>query len=83
MYAVRLPYGIEWGDVNGTDTSRPRLDTRAARLRLKERREPYWRSISGGMAVGYRRGAKAAPGSRAFIAPNTDGNFTRSALPTT
>ncbi len=35
-----------------------KLDTRAARLRLKMRREPYWRSISGGMAVGYRKGAK-------------------------
>ena len=35
-----------------------KLDTRAARLRLKKRREPYWRSISEGVAVGYRRGAK-------------------------
>lgn len=35
-----------------------RLDTRAARLRLKQRREPYWRSISEGLAVGYRRGTK-------------------------
>ena len=34
-----------------------RLDTRNARLRLKQRREPYWRSISGGLAVGYRRGS--------------------------
>src|SRR5262245_15329974 len=34
-----------------------RLDTRNARLRLKQRREPYWRSISGGLAVGYRKGA--------------------------
>src|SRR5215510_5948915 len=31
---------------------------RAARLRLKKRREPYWRSISEGLAVGYRRGLK-------------------------
>jgi len=35
-----------------------KLDTRAARLRLKKRREPYWRSISEGLAVGYRKGAK-------------------------
>lgn len=35
-----------------------RLDTRAARLRLKRRREPYWRSISDGLAIGYRKGAK-------------------------
>jgi integrase len=35
-----------------------RLDTRAARLRLKKRREPYWRSLSEGLAVGYRKGTK-------------------------
>jgi integrase len=35
-----------------------KLDTRAARLRLKARREPYWRSISEGLAIGYRSGVK-------------------------
>jgi integrase len=35
-----------------------KLDTRGARLRLKKRREPHWRSISEGLAVGYRKGAK-------------------------
>ena len=35
-----------------------RLDTRSARLKLKPRREPYWRSISQGLAVGYRRSKK-------------------------
>lgn len=35
-----------------------KLDTRAARLRLKPRREPHWRSISEGLAIGYRRGTK-------------------------
>ena len=35
-----------------------KLDTRAARLRLKRRREPYWRSISEGLAIGYRKGTK-------------------------
>jgi integrase len=34
-----------------------KLDTRASRQRLKKRREPYWRSISSGLAVGYRKGA--------------------------
>jgi integrase len=34
-----------------------KLDTRASRQRLRKRREPYWRSISGGLAVGYRKGA--------------------------
>jgi integrase len=31
-----------------------RLDTRAARRRLQPRREPYWRSMREGMAIGYR-----------------------------
>ncbi|MCH8036155.1 MAG: site-specific integrase, partial [Proteobacteria bacterium] len=35
-----------------------RLDTRSARLKLAPRREPYWRSISQGLAIGYRRGKK-------------------------
>ena len=35
-----------------------KLDTRSARFRLAARREPYWRSISDGLAVGYRKGAK-------------------------
>jgi integrase len=35
-----------------------KLETRAARLRLKRRREPHWRSISEGLAVGYRKGTK-------------------------
>jgi integrase len=35
-----------------------KLDTRSARLKLPERREPYWQSISKGCAIGYRRGAK-------------------------
>jgi integrase len=35
-----------------------KLDTRAARLRLRKRREPYWRSISEGLAIGYRKGTK-------------------------
>jgi integrase len=35
-----------------------KLDTRTSRSRLKARREPYWRSISEGLAVGYRKGAK-------------------------
>jgi integrase len=37
----------------------PKIDTRSARLKLAERREPYWTVISTGCAIGYRRGAKA------------------------
>ena len=36
----------------------PKIDTRSARSRLPERREPYWTVISEGCALGYRRGAK-------------------------
>ena len=35
-----------------------KLDTRSARSRIAERREPYWTVISAGCAIGYRRGAK-------------------------
>ena len=36
----------------------PKMDTRSARLKLTERREPYWTVISAGCAIGYRRGTK-------------------------
>ena len=36
----------------------PKIDTRSARARLVERREPYWTVISAGNALGYRRGVK-------------------------
>jgi hypothetical protein len=38
-----------------------RLDTRTSRLKLAPRREPYWRNIQEGRAIGYRR----APGGKA------------------
>ena len=34
-----------------------KLDSRAARLRLRIRPEPYWRTVEKGMALGYRRRA--------------------------
>lgn len=34
------------------------LTTKAARERLPQRDKPYWRAIEGGLAVGYRRGAR-------------------------
>jgi len=34
------------------------MDTRSARLKLMERREPYWTVVSAGCAIGYRRGTK-------------------------
>ena len=35
-----------------------KIDTRSARVKLTERREPYWTPVSAGCAIGYRRGAK-------------------------
>jgi hypothetical protein len=35
-----------------------KIDTRSARAKLAERREPYWAVISAGCAVCYRKGAK-------------------------
>ena len=35
----------------------PKLDTRSARSKLAQRREPYWRAIAGGLSLGYRKGA--------------------------
>jgi len=35
-----------------------RLDTRNARLKLKQRREPYFRTIHEGCAIGYRKGSR-------------------------
>ena len=48
-----------------------KLDTRAARWRLKPRREPYWRSISEGMAVGYRKGSNAGTWIARHYSPET------------
>jgi integrase len=33
-----------------------RINTRSARISLQQRKEPYWRSISKGLAVGYYKG---------------------------
>lgn len=48
-----------------------RLDTRAARLRLPPRREPYFRNIQEGRAIGYRRiaGGKAGTWIARFYDP--------------
>jgi integrase len=37
-----------------------RLDTRSSRLKLKARREPYWRKMFKNVALGYRRPAQGA-----------------------
>jgi integrase len=35
-----------------------RIETREARSRLKARKEPYWRSVSPGLAIGYYKGPR-------------------------
>jgi hypothetical protein len=35
-----------------------KLDTTSARAKLRQRTEPYWRAISEGMSIGYRKGKK-------------------------
>jgi integrase len=35
----------------------PKIDTRSARAKLAQRREPYWTSIQPGFSIGYRKGA--------------------------
>jgi integrase len=50
-----------------------KIDTRSARARLSQRREPYWTVISEGCALGYRRGAKGGT----WIAKFRDGDGRR------
>jgi len=52
-YVCRTPLGLAMART----LRDAKLDTRASRQRLRKRREPYWRSISGGLAVGYRKGS--------------------------
>jgi integrase len=59
MHSVYFPYALH--QAKATSMARTvrnaKLDTRSARSRLTARREPYWTVISGGCALGYRRGA--------------------------
>jgi integrase len=52
-----------------------RLDTRSARLHLSKRPEPYWRPISQGLAIGYRRGSKGGTWIAKHYAPATRRRF--------
>ena len=52
-----------------------KLDTRSARFRLTARREPYWRSISEGLAIGYRKGAKGGTWIARHYTPETGRRF--------
>ena len=52
-----------------------KLQTRSSRLRLKERREPYWRSLSKGLAIGYRRTKKGGTWIARHYAADTGRRF--------
>ncbi len=52
-----------------------KLDARSARLKLAPRREPYWRSISQGLAVGYRHGRKGGTWIARHYTPETRRRF--------
>src|SRR6516165_2986082 len=53
-----IPYDSRQGYLMARTVRNPKIDTRTARAKLPERREPYWTVISEGCALGYRRGAK-------------------------
>src|SRR6266852_9335738 len=56
-YIFRTPYIKPKQRRMARTVRNAKLDTRSARSRLTARREPYWTVISGGCALGYRRGA--------------------------
>src|SRR5918997_3185000 len=61
-----------------------RLETRAARERLAERHEPYWRGIGPGAALGYRKAPKGGRWYARWRALNerTGGGYRKEALGT-
>src|SRR4051812_2074634 len=61
----------------------PKIDTRTARLRLPQRREPYWTVISEGCALGYRRGARGGTWIAKYRGENRQRLSRRSVLRTT
>ena len=52
-----------------------KLDTRSARARLAQRAEPYWRSMSEGLAIGYRRGSKGGTWTARHYSADTGRRF--------
>ena len=56
--SVHIPYGSKSPPLMARTVRNPKTDSRSARVKLAERREPYWTVISAGCAIGYRRGSK-------------------------
>lgn len=57
-----------------------RLESRAARLRLEQRTEPYWRTINEGAHLGYYRGARAGKWIARFRKPGAKGGYLKKTL---
>jgi len=57
-----------------------RLETRAARLRLSVRAEPYWRQISEGCHLGYYRGARGGKWVARFRPAGRPGGYDKTTL---
>ncbi len=55
-----------------------RVDTREARLKLKQRHEPYWRSIHTGAHLGYRKGVLG--GVWMLRRLKSDGHYTKAVI---
>ena len=55
------------------------LETREQRERLRPRHEPYWRSISRGLAIGYRKGT-AATNPEWYVRRYLDGVYVKDTL---
>jgi integrase len=74
VYVVFLPYAVSGESMPRTLTD-VRLDSRAARARLAQRPEPHWRSMSDGLAIGYRRGLKGGTWVARHYAADTGRRF--------
>ena len=74
-----MPYKLEVREAQEAMMARTvrdmRLNTRSARLKLAPRREPYWRSISQGLGIGYRRGKKGGTWIAKHYTPNAGRRF--------
>lgn len=52
-----------------------KIDTRSARAKLAQRREPYWTVVTAGCAVGYRKGVKGGSWIARWRGPNGDQQY--------
>ena len=57
-----------------------RLERRAERARLQSRNEPYWRSVSEGLHLGYYRGKRVGKWVCRFRSPGSKGGYQKETL---